>query len=366
MGELARLFLKLGFVAFGGPAAHVAMMREEVVTRRRWMDDQEFLDLVGATNLIPGPNSTELAIHLGRVRAGWRGLLVAGACFIVPATLIVLFFAALYSRYGSTPEAERLLYGIIPVIIAVIARALWGLLRTAVKDRLTGTVGTAALVLYLLGLGEIPLLATGALAVLLARSASYRLNGVAVLAPIGLLQVPSGLGGGSIFFSFLKIGAVLFGSGYVLLAFLRSEFVATGLLTEQQLLDAVAVGQFTPGPVFTTATFIGYLLAGVPGAVLATVGIFLPAFIFVALTGPFIPRLRRSPVASNLLDGLNVTSLALMAGVTWQLGRDAIVDLFSAILALAALGLLVRFKVNAAWLVLAGGALGFLYRSLIG
>lgn len=367
LGELARLFLKLGFIAFGGPAAHVAMMREEVVTRRRWMDDQEFLDLVGATNLIPGPNSTELAIHLGRVRAGWRGLLVAGACFIVPATLIVLFFAVLYSRYGSTPEAERLLYGIIPVIIAVIVRALWGLLRTAVKDRLTGTVGAAAFVLYLLGLGEISLLATGALAVLLARSAiHHRLNGVAVLAPISLLQVPSGLGGGSIFFSFLKIGAVLFGSGYVLLAFLRSEFVATGLLTEQQLLDAVAVGQFTPGPVFTTATFIGYLLAGVPGAVLATVGIFLPAFVFVALTGPFIPRLRRSPVASNLLDGLNATSLALMAGVTWQLGRDAIVDPFSAILALAALGLLVRFKVNAAWLVLGGGALGFLYRSLIG
>jgi chromate transporter len=369
LGELARLFLKLGFLAFGGPAAHVAMMREEVVTRRRWMDDQEFLDLIGATNLIPGPNSTELAIHLGRLRAGWRGLVVAGACFIVPAALIVLFFAVLYGRYGNTSEAERLLYGVIPVIIAVIARALWGLLRTAVKDHLTGTVGAAALALYLLGLGEIPLLAAGALAVLLVRGALRWRGGAAVVVPLGLplglLQIPTA-GVGSIFFSFLKIGTVLFGSGYVLLAFLRTEFVATGLLTEQQLLDAVAVGQFTPGPVFTTATFIGYLLAGVPGAILATVGIFLPAFIFVALTGPFIPRLRRSPVASNLLDGLNVTSLALMAGVTWQLGRNAIVDPFSAILAFAALGLLVRFKVNTAWLVLGGGVLGFLYKSLIG
>lgn len=366
LAELARLFLKLGIVAFGGPAAHIAMMREEVVVRREWMDDQEFLDLVGATNLIPGPNSTELAIHLGRVRAGWPGLLVAGACFIVPATLIVLFFAVLYVRYGTTPEVERLLYGIIPVIIAVIANALWGLLRTAVKDRLTAVIGGAALVLYLLGLGEIPLLATGALAVLLARSALHRRGGFVALVPLGLLQVPSALGGGSIFVSFLKIGALLFGSGYVLLAFLRTEFVATGLLTEQQLLDAVAVGQFTPGPVFTTATFIGYLLAGVPGAILATVGIFLPAFIFVAITGPFIPRLRRSPVASNLLDGLNVTSLALMAGVTWQLGRSAIVDPFSASLALIALGLLVRFNVNAAWLVIGGGVLGFLYTSAFG
>lgn len=361
LAELAGLFLKLGVVAFGGPAAHVAMMREEVVVRRRWMDDQEFLDLVGATNLIPGPNSTELAIHLGRVRAGWRGLLVTGACFIVPATLIVLFFAVLYGRYGSMPEIESLLYGIIPVIIAVIANALRGLLRTAVKDRLTAVVGVAALALYLLGLGEIPLLATGALAVLLARSALHRRGGFVALVPLGFLQAPWALGGGSIFVSFLKIGAVLFGSGYVLLTFLRTEFVTTGLLTEQQLLDAVAVGQFTPGPVFTTATFIGYLLAGVPGAILATVGIFLPAFIFVAVTGPFIPRLRRSPVASNLLDGLNVTSLALMAGVTWQLGRSAIVDPFSAALALAALGLLVRFKVNAAWLVIGGGALGFLF-----
>ena len=366
LAELARLFLKLGIVGFGGPAAHIAMMREEVVVRRGWMGDQEFLDLVGTTNLIPGPNSTELAIHLGRMRAGWRGLLVAGACFIIPAALIVLFFAVLYARYGSIPEAERILYGIIPVIIAVIANALRGLLRTAVKDRLTAGVGAVTLALYLLGLGEIQLLVAGALTVLLFRSALHRRGGFVTLVPLGFLQAPTAIGSGSLFFSFFKIGAVLFGSGYVLLAFLRSEFVGTGLLTEQQLLDAVAVGQFTPGPVFTTATFIGYLLAGVPGAILATVGIFLPAFIFVALTGPLIPRLRRSPVMSNLLDGLNVTSLALMAGVTWQLGRGAIADPFSALLAVVALGLLIRFKINAAWLVVGGGILGLLIGSSAG
>lgn len=376
--ELARLFLKLGFLAFGGPAAHIAMMREEVVTRRKWMDDQEFLDLVGATNLIPGPNSTELAIHLGRIRAGWRGLLVAGACFIVPAALIVLVFAVLYARYGDTPQVENLLYGVIPVIIAVILQALWGLLRTAVKGPLTGTVGAVAVGLYLLtGVGEIPLLVAGALVVLLAGSARGLWRGTLAVAPFGLpFGLPFGwaflqgaasvVKAGSVFLSFLKIGSVLFGSGYVLLAFLRTEFVGPGLLTEQQLLDAVAVGQFTPGPVFTTATFIGYLLAGLPGAVLATVGIFLPAFVFVALTGPLIPRLRRSPVLANLLDGLNVTSLALMAGVTLRLGRGAVVDGFSALLVVAALVLLFWFRVNAAWLVIGGGLAGILYQGLIG
>lgn len=379
LGELARLFVKLGFLAFGGPAAHIAMMREEVVTRRKWMDDQEFLDLVGATNLIPGPNSTELAIHLGRIRAGWRGLLVAGACFIVPAALIVLVFAVLYARYGSTPQVQSLLYGVIPVIIAVIFQALWGLLRTAVKGPLTATVGAVSVLLYLLtGIGEIPLLAAGALIVLLAGSVHSLWRGTLAIVPFGipigapfgmplaLLQGPAtSLGLGSVFLTFLKIGSVLFGSGYVLLAFLRSELVAPGLLTEQQLLDAVAVGQFTPGPVFTTATFIGYLLAGFPGAFVATIGIFLPAFVFVALTGPIIPRLRQSPVLSNLLDGLNVTSLALMAGVTLQLGRGAIVDIFSALLTLAAFVLLIRFKVNAAWLVIGGGVAGLLYQQLL-
>ncbi len=379
LGELARLFTKLGFIAFGGPAAHIAMMRDEVVERRKWMGDQEFLDLVGATNFIPGPNSTELAIHIGRERAGWRGLAVAGVCFIVPAAAIVLVLAVLYARYGTTPTAESLLYGITPVVIAIIAQALWGLLKTAVKGWLTGVVGAAALVLYLLlNVPEIPLIFGAALLVFLVENVrkrwGARWGGAASVAPVGLLvglqgSAASALGalGGvaSVFLSFLKIGSVLFGSGYVLLAFLRSEFVATGRLTEQQLVDAVAIGQFTPGPVFTTATFIGYLLQGFPGAAVATVGIFLPAFVFVAITGPFIPRLRQSQALCSLLDGLNVASLALMAGVTWRLGRATVVDPFAALIGVAALVLLVRFKVNSVWLVLGGGALGLAYHALV-
>jgi chromate transporter len=366
--DLALLFTKLGFVAFGGPAAHIAMMRAEIVGRRRWMGEQEFLDLMGASNLIPGPNSTELAIHIGRVRAGWRGLLVAGMCFILPAFLIVLAAALLYVRYGSTPQAQGLLYGITPVVVAIVAHALWGFLRQAVKGPFLAAVGIGVLVLYFVGVGELLLLFGGALLVLAVRFVVTRRGAHwALVSPLGLLAAPASLIGPlGIFFSFLKIGSVLFGSGYVLLAFLRSEFVDPGLLTNQQLLDAVAVGQVTPGPVFTTATFIGYLLAGVPGAVLATVGIFLPGFVFVALTGPMIPRLRDSSVLAGLLDGVNVASLALMAGVTWQLGRDSLVDPVPVLIALAALVMLFATEVIPAWLVLGGGFLGFAYHSLLG
>ena len=374
--ELFLLFTKLGFVAFGGPAAHVAMMRDEVVTRRKWMGDQEFLDLNGATNLIPGPNSTELAIHIGRYRAGWQGLLVAGTCFIVPAALIVLLLAALYARYGSTPAGQGLLYGITPVVIAIVAQALWGLLRTAVKGWTTAAVGAGALALYLCaGVPEIPLL-LGAAAIVFATEyarSRWRERVSSFVPPAGLplgflaLQVPAALSGlGPLFLSFLKIGSVLFGSGYVLLAFLRSEFVGPGMLSEQQLVDAVAVGQVTPGPVFTTATFIGYLLEGVPGAAVATLGIFLPGFVFVAVTAPYVGRLRRSPIFSGMLDGVNVASLALMAGVTWQLGRATVVDAFSASIGVAALVLLVRFKVSSSWLVVSGGAVGLAARGLVG
>jgi chromate transporter len=364
--RLTRLFLKLGTIAFGGPAAHIAMMRNEVVERRRWMEEQEFLDLVGASNLIPGPNSTELASHLGRVRAGWRGLLVAGTCFILPAFLIVLVFAWAYARYGSTPQAEGLLYGITPVVVAIIVHALWGLLRTAVKGLFLAIVGAVALVLYFLGVGEIPLLFGGALLVLSVRIVQRRRGSeAAALAPfglpLGLLALPSastGLVG--LFLSFLKIGSVLFGSGYVLLAFFRSEFVVPGLLSDQELLDAVAVGQVTPGPVFTTATFVGYLLAGVPGALLATVGIFLPAFVFVAITGPLIPRLRESPLLAGLLDGANVVSLALMAGVTWQLGRASVFEPIPALIALVSLVLLFKTEINPVWLVIGGGVVGLI------
>jgi chromate transporter len=372
--DLALLFTKLGCVAFGGPAAHIAMMRAEIVGRLRWMGEQEFLDLMGASNLIPGPNSTELAIHIGRVRAGWRGLLVAGTCFIVPAFLIVLAAAILYVRYGSTPQAEGLLFGITPVVVAIVAHALWGFLRQAVKGPFLAAVGIGALVLYFVGVGELLLLVGGALLVLAVRFVRTRRGEHEALIlpldlPLGLLAAPATLahlGTLGIFVSFLKIGSVLFGSGYVLLAFLRSEFVDPGLLTYQQLLDAVAVGQVTPGPVFTTATFIGYVLAGVPGAVLATVGIFLPGFVFVALTGPIIPRLRDSSVLAGLLDGANVASLALMAGVTWQLGRASLVEPVPALIALAALVMLFATEVNPAWLVLGGGSLGFAYHYLLG
>ena len=365
--ELTLLFLKLGTIAFGGPAAHIAMMRTEVVQRRRWMEEQEFLDLMGATNLIPGPNSTELAIHVGRRRAGWSGLVVAGACFILPATLIVLAFAWAYVRYGSTPQVQDLLYGITPVVVAIVVNALWGLLRTAVKGPFLAVVGIAALALYFLGVSEISLLFGGALVVLLVQNVRQRWSGNATaFVPLGLLALPSAVGPLGIFFSFLKIGSVLFGSGYVLLAFLRSEFVDPGPLSNQQLIDDVAVGQVTPSPVFTTATFIGYVLAGVPGALLATVGIFLPAFVFVAITSPFIPRLRNSPALSSILDGVNVVSLALMAGVTWQLGRYAVFDPVSVLIAVVTLVLLFATEINPAWLVVGGGVVGLAARYLLG
>jgi len=365
LSELAVVFLRLGILGFGGPAAHIAMMRDEVVRRRRWMTDQMFLDLVGATNLIPGPNSTEMAIHIGYARAGWRGLLVAGGCFIVPAMVIVIAFAWGYTRYGTVPAAVRLLYGIKPVIIAVIAQALWSLGRTAVRGWLTAATGAVALGLFFAGVNELLLLAAGGLAVMLVANAS-KLRGAAAgfvsaatWTPAAAILTPVPFAFSTLALVFLKIGSVLYGSGYVLLAFLRADFVLRlGWLTDRQLLDAVAVGQFTPGPVFTTATFIGYLLGGVPGAAVATAAIFLPAFVFVAASHPFIPRLRRSPWAGALLDGVNVTSLALMAGVTWQLGRVAVTDVTTAVLAVVSAGLLIKYRVNSAWLVLAGAAIG--------
>ncbi|MCM8750471.1 chromate efflux transporter [Thermomicrobiaceae bacterium CFH 74404] len=376
LGEVAWVALKLGFTAFGGPAAHIAMLREEVVVRRRWLSEQYFLDLIGATNLIPGPNSTEMVIHCGYLRAGWRGLIAAGTLFITPAALMVLGLAWAYVRWGSTPEAGWLLYGIKPVIIAIVGQALWGLARAAVRSVFLATVGLAALVLYFLGINEIAILFGGALAVLLVHLArQWRGSSAAMLLPLGGLPLPAlSLAAPAVpvsllqlFLTFLKIGAVLYGSGYVLLAFLRRDFVERlGWLTDQQLLDAVAVGQFTPGPVFTTATFVGYLVAGWPGAVLATIGIFLPSFLFVAAIEPFVPRLRRSPWTAPLLDGVNVAAMALMAAVSWQLGREAIVDPLTAGLALIALVLLLRFKVNSAWLVLAGGAIGVVVRLLGG
>lgn len=374
LGEVARLFLKLGTIAFGGPAAHIAMMDAEVVRKRGWLTRERFLDLLGATNLIPGPNSTEMAIHLGLLRAGWRGLIVAGACFILPAMTITWALAWAYVRYGALPEAVWLLYGVKPVIIAVVVQALWGFTTKAVKGTLTGVVGAMVLALSFVGWDEILLLLVGGMVVMVGASLERRWKSTAIGtvmaggvlgagAPASATVAAAGAGAPVSLWAltgfFLKVGSVLYGSGYVLLAFLRADLVQRwGWLTDQQLMDAIAVGQFTPGPVFTTATFIGYVVAGIPGALLATLGIFLPSFVFVAASSPLIPRLRRSAWAGSFLDGVNVASLGLMATVTWQLGRAALVDWVTASLALVATVLVFRLRVNSAWLVLGGGLIG--------
>jgi chromate transporter len=370
--EVACVFLKLGTIAFGGPAAHIAMMNDELVEKRKWVDRETFLDLLGAANLIPGPNSTELAIHLGYKRAGWLGLITAGACFILPAMLTVWALAALYGRYQKLPELSFVLYGIKPVIIAVVGQALWGLAKSAVKNKTTAVLGSAAFVLALCGLNEILLLLlSGFLAMvvynrtkLLSKgTASAWVPAVFLFAGEGAARntASAGMSLAALFWTFLKIGSVLYGSGYVLLAFLQSDFVdRSGALTSQQLLDAVAVGQFTPGPVFTTATFIGYLIHGSSGALLATLGIFLPAFVFVAVINPWVPRLRKSSWFSAFLDGVNVASLALMGAVAWQLCRGTLIDGLTVALTAVALFLLIRFKVNSVWLVIGGGVVGWI------
>ncbi|MBD3256997.1 chromate efflux transporter [candidate division GN15 bacterium] len=373
LGELARLFLRLGFTAFGGPAAHVSMMHDEVVTRRKWLDDQQFLDLIGATNLIPGPNSTELAIHLGYLRAGWRGLITSGVCFIGPAMLLVLACSWAYVEYGQLPEATWLLYGVKPVVIAVILQALWVLGRKAVKGILTGIVAAGVVAGYFLGVNEIALLLISGVIVMVISNWS-RLRGAGSAAmwlplPLGqMLLVTTGavpFSQTTLFLNFLKIGSVLYGSGYVLLAFLRADFIERlGWLTDQQLIDAIAIGQVTPGPVFTTATFIGYVLGDIPGALIATLGIFLPSFVFVAISNPLIPKMRKSPWVGALLDGVNAGSLGLMAAVTWQLGRASLIDPLTIALAIIAAALLLRYKVNSVWLI-AGGAAAGLIKSFV-
>ncbi len=382
LAELAILFLRLGVTAFGGPAAHIAMMRDEVVDRRKWLTDAEFLDLLAATNLIPGPNSTEMAIHLGYRRGGIAGLALAGICFILPAALIVLPIAWAYARYGETPQAAWLAYGIAPVIIAIVVQALIKLGRAAVTGVAPALLGAVAAMLSIGGVNELLLLGGGAaagLAVAGARSlgsgrptggAAAAVWAVAVAAGGACLHaagaataaataVPVTLARLTLFF--LKVGSVLFGSGYVLLAFLRADLTERwGWLTDQQLIDAVTVGQVTPGPVFTTATFIGYLLGGVPGAVLATVAIFLPGFVFVAITQPIIPKLRASTLMGGALDGVVAASLGLMLAVTWQLAQAAITDAATAGVAAAAAVILVVWKPNSTWLILAGAVAGWL------
>ncbi len=377
LGELARLggiFLRLGVISFGGPAGHIAIMEDELVRRRGWVTREKFLDLLGAVNLIPGPNSTELALYLGLLRAGWAGLLVAGAGFILPAAILVAAMAWAYMRYGMLPQATALLYGAKPVIIAVVAQALWGLGRTAVKTKFLAALGIAVVVASFLGVGPLLLLFSAGAIVALGRALLERPPSRSPLTGLffGATALPAGAAGAaavgvwSLFFYFLKVGAVLFGSGYLLLALLRADLVERWhWLTEAQLLDAIAVSQVTPGPLSTAATFIGYLLAGPWGALLATIGIFLPGFVIVAASGRLIPRLRQSRLAGAFLDGVNVGALALMAVVSWQLGRAALVDIPTIAIAMASGVLLWRFRVNSAWLVL-GGALAGLAVSALG
>ncbi len=347
------------------------MMRSEVVDRRRWLTDAEFLDLLAATHLIPGPNSTEMAIHLGFRRGRLGGLLIAGICFILPASLMVGVIAYAYVRFGSTPQATWLMYGIGPVIIAVIVQAVWKLGRAAITHPLQLLLGGAVTILSLAGVNELLLLGSGALVAMgahLARVAAVAgllaalgttTTTLASAAAVAGAAVPVTLTRLTLFF--LKVGSILFGSGYVLIAFLRADLTERwAWLTEQQLIDAITVGQVTPGPVFTTATFIGYLLHGWPGAVLATVGIFAPGFLFVLATQPLIARLRASRVASGLLDGVVVASLGLMTAVTWQLGPSAIVDVPTAGIAAAAAVILVRWSPNTTWLIAAGAGAGWL------
>jgi chromate transporter len=353
------------------------MMHDEVVKRRRWLNDQEFLDLVGATNLIPGPNSTEMPIHLGFLRAGWPGLIVGGVCFVVPAMLIVLILAWAYVIFGQLPQAQWLLYGIKPVVIAIIIQAIWNLGRKAAKNLLLLMAGLVILCLYwFLHANEIVLLfASGLVVMAIGNFERLRTQGTQALLPpaISFSILSSGVAVAAtafslpiLFLTFLKIGAILYGSGYVLLAFLRSDLVLRlHWLTDQQLLDAIAIGQVTPGPLFTSATFIGYILGGVPAAVLATVGIFLPSFAFVAISNPLIPKVRASPWVSGFLDGVNIAALSLMAGVTIQLGWASLVDLPTLVIGAVALGLLLRYGINSTWLIAGGAIAGILVSAIL-
>ena len=377
IGRLAGLFLKLGVTAFGGPAAHIAMMEEEVVTRRRWLARERFLDLLGATNLIPGPNSTEMAIHIGFVHAGVAGLAVAGISFILPAGLVTLGFAWAYVQFQTVPQAGALLYGIKPAVIAIIFGAVWRLGKTAAKNYALIVLGVLVMLLVLLGLNEIAALLGGGLAGVLWKIRNrWRKKGSGIPLLLGFASFPSRIVAIAattatpsvsllpLGLFFLKIGCVLFGSGYVLVAFLQGGLVEQhSWLTQQQLLDAIAIGQFTPGPVLTTATFIGYVLVGVPGAAVATLGIFGPSFLFVLITNPLIPRLRQSAVTGAFLDAVNASAIGLMAAVAVELARGALTDWGAWLIALGSAAVLLRYsKINSAWLVLGGAAAGWLLK----
>ncbi len=364
--DIAKLFLKLGIIGFGGPAVHIAMMQEEVVTKRKWLSEQHFLDLVGATNLIPGPNSTEMAIHIGHEKGGWKGLILAGLCFILPAVLITGIFAWLYKEYGQVPEVQPFIYGIKPAIIAIILAAIFPLAKKSLKTIELAVIGILVLVCSLLNFNEIYLLfGAGFLALSLAFIRSKKLNSTHSIFPFTFLQITNTsiltATNSNLFWIFLKIGAILYGSGYVLFAFLDTELVSTGLLSRQQLIDAIAVGQFTPGPVFSSVTFIGYQINGLHGAIVSTVGIFLPSFLFVALLNPLVKKMRNSTLFSSFLDAVNVASVAIIVSVCIAMGQDSITDWRTILIAVLSIALTFGYrKINSAFIVLGGSLLGYL------
>ena len=363
--ELAKLFLKLGLTAFGGPAAHIAMMQDEVVQKRKWLSEQHFLDLIGATNLIPGPNSTEMAIHIGNERAGWKGLIVAGLCFILPAVFITGFFAWGYKQYGQLPEIQPFIYGIKPAIIAVILAAVYPLTKKSLKSIPLAGIGIAVLILSLLDLNEIYLMfGAGLFSLFWYFLRNQRIKNTTIFLPITVLQVSSTTvltaTNMNLFWIFLKIGAILYGSGYVLFAFLDAELVATGLLTRQQLIDAIAVGQFTPGPVFSSVTFIGYQINGLSGAVVSTIAIFLPSFVFVALLNPLVKKMRGSKPFSAFLDAVNIASVAIIISVCYAMGKDTVTDWRTILIAIISLAITFGYKkINSAFIVLGGSIIGY-------
>ena len=359
--EIALLFLKLGAIAFGGPAAHISMMEDEVVRKKKWLSHEHFLDLVGATNLIPGPNSTEMAMHCGYERAGWRGLVVAGISFILPAVLITLIFSWLYYKYGHLSMVQPFIYGIKPAVIAIILSAVFSLGKKAFKSTELGILGLLTLIACLSGINEIAaLFGCGALGIVfffLSKGQSIR-----SLSPLLAFGVPElEAMDFKIFWIFLKIGSVLYGSGYVLFAFLDAELVAEGLLARQQLIDAIAIGQFTPGPVLSTATFIGWQMSGLYGALLATLGIFLPSFVFVLLLNPLISRLRKSKALSAFLDAVNIASVAMILAVCIEMGKDSLTDWKTALISVFSFAIIFVFrKLNSIFIISGAAVLGYI------
>lgn len=364
--EIAKVFGKLGIIGFGGPAAHIAMMRDEVVIKRKWMNEQHFLDLLGATNLIPGPNSTEMAIHIGYDKGGWKGLVIAGLCFILPAVIITGIFAYLYNIYGQLPEIQPFIYGIKPAIIAIILAAIYPLAKQSVKSINLGFIGITVLLAAVFGVNEIYLMFGAGLLAFVLHTVQNRQNDTfQSIGPLTFLPITQTTfwtaTNAKLFWTFLKIGSILYGSGYVLFAFLDTELVATGLLTRQQLMDAIAVGQFTPGPVFSSVTFIGFQINGLSAAFISTIAIFLPSFVFVALLNPLMKKLRNSKGLSAFLDAVNVASVAIIIAVCYEMGKETITDWRTILIAILSIAITFGYKkLNSAVVVLGGSLMGYL------